>query len=168
MTDRTKKIFFACTIIVPILLYCGYYYGMMVKNAPYRFSDFQYLRFEYGMGDSLVNIYNSKTGEYQYRTKSGNIKNFNMKLSKDDLLYLHRKAADLGFWNFPNVEEGDTENGKKRITPHFLIEFVYAKKTKKVLFDEAYNGDPKLKDANVRLIKEIQKVLDDREKKTIK
>jgi hypothetical protein len=166
MTDKSKKVFFALTIIVPILLYCAYYYGMMIKNAPYRFSDFQYLRFEYGMGDSLVNKYNSKTGDYQYRTKSGRVQKLNMMLSKDELLYLHRKAADLGFWNFPSVEEGDSQNGKKQVTPHFLIEFVYAKKTKKVLFDEAYNGDPKLKDANIQLIKEIQKVLDDHEKKS--
>jgi len=30
-----------------------------------------------------------------------------------------------------------------------------------VMFDEAYDGDPKLKDANERLIKEIEKVIDE-------
>ncbi|WP_345951873.1 MULTISPECIES: hypothetical protein [unclassified Mucilaginibacter] len=165
MTDKTKKIFFALTIIVPIGLYCGYYYGMMIKNAPYRFSDFQYIRFEYGLGDSLNNKFNSKTGSYQYVTQSGKVKKMNLHLTKDNLIYLHRKAADLGFWNFPAVEEGDAYQGKKEKTPHYLIEFAYKEKTKKVLFDQAYNGDPKLKDANQRLIKEIQKILDDREQK---
>jgi hypothetical protein len=163
MTDKSKKIFFALTIVVPILAYCFYYYGMMVKNAPYRFADFQYLRFEYGLNDSLVNKYNSKTGAYQYTTRSGKLKTMNMSLSKDNLLYLHRKAADLGFWNFPEVEKGDNAGDKKMNTLHYLIEFVYKDKTKKVLFDQDYNGDPKLKDANMRLIKEIQSVLDEQE-----
>ena len=163
MTDKSKKIFFALTIVVPILAYCFYYYGMMVKNAPYRFADFQYLRFEYGLNDSLVNKYNSKTGQYQYTTKSGKLKKLEMQLSKDNLLYLHRKAADLGFWNFPEVEKSNNTSGKKMKTLHYLIEFVYKTKTKKVLFDQDYDGDPQLKDANMRLIKEIQSVLDEQE-----
>lgn len=164
MTDKSKKLFFAATIILPIVLYCVYYYGMMIKNAPYRFSDLQSIRFEYGLGDSLVNKYDSKTGAYQYVTRSGNLKKVNMRLTKDDMLYLHRKAADLGFWNFPAVEEGDTYQGKKPKSPKYLMEFVYKKKSKKVLFDQAYNGDVNLKDANLRLIKEIQTILDEREK----
>jgi hypothetical protein len=169
MTDRTKKIFFAATIILPILMYCVYYYGMMVRNAPYRFSDLQYIRFEYGPGDSLVNKYNSKTGEYQYATQSGKVKKLNMHLNQDDLLYLHRKAADLGFWNFPPVERGDTmSNGAKSKSLRFLMEFVYKKKTKKVIYDQDYNGDASLKDANMRLVKEVQKVLDEREKSLAK
>jgi hypothetical protein len=166
MSNRSKKIFFALSIILPILLYCVYYYGMMVKNAPYRFADLQYIRFEYGPGDSLVNKYNSKTGDYQYATKNGNIKKLNMHLTQDNLLYLHRKAADLGFWNFPAMETGDTSNADpdKVKSLRFLMEFVYKKKTKKVLYDQSFNGDPSLKDANMRLIKEIQKVLDEREK----
>lgn len=163
MTDKAKKTFFALTIIVPILLYCFYYYGMMVKNAPYRFADFQYLRFEYGLGDSMVNKYNSKTGLYQYTTRGGNLKTVTMPLSKDNLLYLHRKAADLGFWNFPEVSKGDNPGDKKVNTLHYLIEFVYKDKTKKVLFDQDYDGDLQLKDANLRLIKEIQSVLDEQE-----
>ncbi|WP_295768734.1 hypothetical protein [uncultured Mucilaginibacter sp.] len=164
MTDKTRKIFFGITIVVPILLYCGYYYGMMVKNAPYRFTDFQYFRLEYGLNDSLVNKYNSKTGNYQYETTGGHIKQLNMKLSKDNLLYLHRKAADLGFWNFPEQEKGDS----KKPAPKYLIEFVYKEKSKKVYFDQNYDGDPSLKDANMRLIKEIQKVLDEREESLVK
>ena len=163
MTDKSKKIFFALTIVVPILAYCFYYYGMMVKNAPYRFADFQYLRFEYGLNDSLVNKYNSKTGAYQYTTKSGKLKQLNMQLSKDNLLYLHRKAADLGFCNFPEVEKNTETSNKETKTMHYLIEFVYKDKIKKVLFDQDFDGDVQLKDANMRLIKEIQSVLDEQE-----
>ncbi|MBS7565050.1 hypothetical protein KHS38_11600 [Mucilaginibacter sp. Bleaf8] len=166
MSDKTKKMFLIASVVVPLLLYCVYYYGVMIKNAPYRFSDLQYIRFEYGEGDSLINKYNSKTGAYQFVTKRNELKVTNVKLNKDELLYLHRKAADLGFWNFPAVEENTSlkESGQK--TPHFMMEYVYKNKTKKVLFDAAYDGDRSLKDANERLIKEIQKVLNQAELRT--
>jgi hypothetical protein len=163
MSNKTKRIFLIASIGVPLLLYCLYYYGMMVKNAPYRFSDFQYMRFEYGNGDSLINKYNSKTGNYQYLTKHDELKVAKVKLNKDDLLYLHRKAADLGFWNFPANEVNSTVNTSGPKTPRYLIEFVYKNKSKKVLFDAAFEGDRSLIDANERLIKEIQKKLDEAE-----
>ncbi|MBC7913189.1 MAG: hypothetical protein H7Y07_03610, partial [Pyrinomonadaceae bacterium] len=75
---------------------------MMVKNAPYKFSEFESLTFKYGLGDSLVNQYNSKTGMYQYVNHKDSIIRKTVKLTKDDLLILHRRAAQLGYWNFPS------------------------------------------------------------------
>jgi len=65
-SKRFKQIFLGFSIALPFLIYCVYYYGMMIKNAPYKFSEFDSVVFQYGDGDSLVNKYNSKTGEYQY------------------------------------------------------------------------------------------------------
>jgi hypothetical protein len=162
MSNRFKKIFLAATVVVPFLVYCLYYYGMMVKNAPYKFADFQSIVFKYGKGDSLVNMYNSKTGEYQYMTKSGELIKKHLRVSKDELLYLHRKASDLGFWNFP-VNEMPADTVAKNAAPRYMIQFNYAKKSKTVMYNDAFDGDPSLKDANQRLIKEIQKVLDEAE-----
>ncbi|RYZ94477.1 MAG: hypothetical protein EOP47_27765, partial [Sphingobacteriaceae bacterium] len=89
MSLKSKKIFLALSVIVPFLFYCLYYYGMMVSNAPYKFNEFQYIVFEYGMGDSLVNKYNSKTHDYQYVNASDKLVKTKLKLNKDDLLYLH-------------------------------------------------------------------------------
>lgn len=162
MSTKSKKIFLALSIIVPFLLYCFYYYGMMIKNAPYKFSEFKSLTFKYGVGDSLVNQYNSDTRVYQYETKHDSLVKKRVKLSKDDLLYLHRKAAQLGFWDFPSeiVNTAETKNPK---SPHYYIEFSYHRKSKKVLFDRDYNGDPKLKDAVRRLIEEIRSTINDAE-----
>jgi hypothetical protein len=166
MTDKSKKTFFILSVVVPIALYCVYYYGMMIKNAPYRYSDFKSIRFEYGLGDSMVNKYNSETGAYQYKTRNGNIKKLTVYLSKDDMLYLHRKAADLGFWNFPPEAKGDATGDKTMKSPRYLIEFVYKEKSKKVVFDQSYNDDNKLNDANMRLIKEIQSAIDRAEERS--
>jgi hypothetical protein len=165
MSNRSKKIFLVLSIIVPFLLYCAYYYGMMVKNAPYKFVEFDSIVFQYGEGDSLVNKYNSQTGDYQYINKHDSLVKMKLRLSKDDLLYLHRKAADLGFWDFPSSELGDTTPVNGHRAPRYLIEFNYKRKSKKVVYDANFNGDPKLKDANERLIKEITNVLEDKEAK---
>jgi len=163
MSNKVKKIFLAFSIALPFLIYCVYYYGMMIRNAPYKFSEFDSFVFQYGTGDSLVNKYDSKTGDYQYLNAHDSLVRKHLRLRKDDLLYLHRRAADLGFWNFPDLEMNDSLKSKGIKSPHYLIEFNYKRKSKKVLYDAGFDGDPKLKDANEQLIKEIQKVLDNAE-----
>jgi len=154
MSDRFKKIFLGLSIVVPFLIYSMYYYGMMVKNAPYKFSEFQEITFKYGLGDSLLNQYNSRTTDYQYVTESDSVIKKKVKLTKDDLLYLHRKAADLGFWNFPEKMEGSSaETGT--VQPHYYLEFKYKRKTKHIDFDVDYMGKPQLKDAVRQLIEAV-------------
>src|SRR5437879_1724538 len=106
--NKSKKIFLALSIIVPFLFYCIYYFGMVLKNAPYKFTEFDSIVFQYGDRDSMVNKFNSKTGEYQYLNVRDSLVKKHLRLNKDDLLYLHRKAADLGFWDFPADETGDS------------------------------------------------------------
>jgi hypothetical protein len=166
MDSRFKRIFLMSSVIVPFVAYCVYYYAHVFKNAPYRFSEFESIIFEYGPGDSLINKYNSKTGEYQYVDSRDSLVKMHLHLPKEELLYLHRKAADLGFWDFPSVELGDTSirrNGMR--APRYLIEFNYKRKSKKVIYDESFMGNPRLIDANQRMIKEIKKVLAEEEGK---
>ncbi|MGV3703864.1 MAG: hypothetical protein ACO1NU_00680 [Arcticibacter sp.] len=158
MKDKGKKIFLAASIVVPFLLYCGYYYGMMIKNAPYKFSEFETLTFEYGTGDTLLNQFDSKTQHYQYVDKRDSVVRGKLKLSKDDLLYLHRKAADYGYWDFPS---NMTADARKPGSPRYHIKFQYQRKTKEVYFDLDYNGNPKLKDAVRLLIETINKTMDE-------
>ena len=163
MSDRFKRIFLGLCVIVPFLFYCLYYYGMVLKDAPYKFSEFESLQFAYGPGDSLVNKYDSRTGAYQYVDSKDSLVKMTLHLNKIDLLYLHRKAADLGFWDFPENEIADKDSidkaGNKPL--HYYIAFNYKRKSKKVMYDKAYNGPEKLMDANDRLIAEIKKVLDE-------
>jgi hypothetical protein len=164
MTSRNKKIFLTLCITIPFLAYCIYYYSHMIKNAPYKFTEFESINFQYGLGDSLINKFNSKTGEYQYLNERDSLIKTHLHLNKDELLYLHRKAADLGFWDFPTLEIGDTTIRHKGMRPpRYLIEFNYRRKSKKVLFDESFDGNPRLKDANEQVVKVIMKVLADAE-----
>ncbi len=161
MSDKAKKIFLAICIITPFLAYSIYYYGIMIKNAPYRFSDFESMTFKYGLGDSLVNQYYSKTGVYQYMNERDSLVKTNVKLRKDDLLYLHRKAAESGFWNFPELLEDSSPQKSKINSPHYYMEFSYKDKSKHVLYDAAYSENQKLGDAARQLAREISSMIND-------
>lgn len=164
MTDRSKRIFLASTIIIPFLAYCLYYYGHMFKIAPYKRTEFKSFIFKYGYGDSLFNQYNSVTGAYQYVNKQDSLIKTILKLSPADIDSLHRNAGELGFWDFPSNETGKDSVGQKGARPpRYYIEFNYKRKSKKVMFDASFNGDVRLKDANKRMVTEILKVLDDAE-----
>jgi hypothetical protein len=163
MTDRQKKIFLAICITVPFILYCVYYYGIMIKNAPYKFSEMESITLKYGLGDNLVNQYNSKTGVYQYVNDQDSIVKTQVKLSKDDLLYLHRKAVDLGFWNFP--EDMTVKNPAQLNAPHYYLEYKYQRKSKIINFDLNYEGNDKLRDAAKSLIEIVSQTINDAEDK---
>jgi hypothetical protein len=155
---KTKKILLALCIILPFIIYCVYYYSIMIKNAPYKFTEFESFSYQFGPRGSLVNTYNSKSGEYQYVNDRDSVINTTLNLNKDDLLYLHRKAAMLGFWDFPVDETGDSvKTGRQPL--RYIIEFKYQRKSKRVTFDKNYEGDPKLIDANEKMIKEVELVM---------
>ncbi len=156
--SKGKKIFLAVCITLPFLIYCVYYYSIMIKNAPYKFAEFDSFSYQFGPRGSLQNTYNSKTAEYQYVNNRDSIVRTKLSLSNDDLLYLHRKAAMLGFWDFPKEEIGDSvKNGRQPL--RYIIEFKYQRKSKRVVFDQNYVGDPKLIDANKQMQKEIELVM---------
>lgn len=165
MTNKSKKIFLALSIIVPFLLYSIYYYSIMFKNAPYKFSEFDSITFNYGTGDTLLNKYNSKTLDYEYLNTSDSLIKSTLKLNKDDLLYLHRKAAEMGLWDFPANMVSDSSKLKNSKVPRYYIEFKYKRKSKKVVYSSDFDGNPKLKDAVEELIKLMQSRLIDAEKR---
>ena len=166
MSSKAKKIFLALSIIVPFLLYCVYYYGMVFKNAPYKFTEFKSLVFKYGVRDSLVNSYNSETGVYQYLNNRDSLVKKQVFLKKSELLYLHRKASDLGFWNFPaNETTADSTNHKGVKPTRFVMQFNYQRKSKTITFDENFDGPQKLVEANTIMLKEIQSVLNEAEQR---
>jgi len=162
---RSKKIFLLLSIVVPFMIYCFYYYGMMVKNAPYKFAEFQSIVFKYGDTDSMLNKYDSRTGDYQFVNSKDSVVHSHLHLTKDDLLYLHRKAADLGFWDFPTQIAADSLAPHFEKAPRYYIEFNYKRKSKRVYFNDSYDDNAKLKDAAERLAKEIRDKLIEVEKR---
>ena len=158
MKKRTKTIFLGLCIIGSFFIYCVFYYSNMLKNAPFRFSDFESIDIQYGLRDSMLNTYNSATQDYQYLNKNNEVVKEKLKLSNDDLLFLHRKAMEMGFWNVDNdmtTPRQDSTQGVK--VPRYILEYKYKDKSKRVVLDADYPGNQKMKDAAKTT---IEKVLD--------
>jgi len=163
MSDRSRKIFLYICIIVPFVAYCLFYYSNMIKNAPFRFSDFESIEFSYGEPNNMLNKFDSKTSAYQYVNKRDSLIKTTLKLRKDDLLYLHRKATEYGFWNFPDDMTVSENTDTTKNVMRFFLKYNYKEKSKQMLFDSNYPGDPKLRDAAKMMIDEMQRVIKDAE-----
>lgn len=160
MSKRTKTIFLGLCIIGSFLIYCAYYYANMVKNAPFRYSDFEYIAIQYGTRDSMLNTYNSATQEYNYLNRNNEVVKKKLKLSSDDLLFLHRKAMEMGFWNVDDdmtTSRTDSLDGKD--IPRYILEYKYKEKGKKVTLDADYPGNQKMKDAAKTTIEKVLEMI---------
>lgn len=132
----------------------------MLKDAPFRFVDFESVVLKYGNGDDLINQYDSSTGQYQYLNKQDSLIKTTLRLNKDDLHYIHSKAAELGFWNLPEeMLSNDTLAAKT--SPHFYLQFNYKTKSKSLLLDVDYNENEKMLGVAKSVIGEVQRVLND-------
>lgn len=148
MSDKSKRIFLAICIIVPFIIYCVVYYSSMIKNAPFRFADFESIEITYGTPNEMVNTFNSKTGDYQYLTVDNELVKDTIKMRKDDLLYLHRKAQELGFWNVDNdmINSGRDSLASQEV-PRYILKYTYKDKSKEVILDADFVGPDKMKAA---------------------
>ena len=162
--QRLKKIALGLSVLLPFLIYCVIYYSEIFKDTSYRFSDFQSFSYQYGTGDSLINKYDSKTGNYQYLNNHDSLIKKHFYLTNAELMQLHFKAAYWGFWDFPDREVNDSAKARGVNSPHYLIQFNFKNKSKKVLYDAAFDGPPKLKDANEGMKAAIEEILNEAEK----
>ncbi|RZK12998.1 MAG: hypothetical protein EOO43_18340 [Flavobacterium sp.] len=165
MNSKTKKIFLALTIIVPFLAYCVFYYMPILRNAPFKSTEFDSFQFKWGVGNTLDNIYDSATGDYQYVDRRDSIVRTNVKLRSNDMIYLHSKANELGLWNFPDVVANAGSDLKSPKVLRYEIQFNYKRKTKKVIYMTDYNEIPKLRDVAAQMTKLISQSINDAEER---
>jgi hypothetical protein len=169
MSDRGKRIFLLVTVIGSFVVYSLIYYIQVFKNAPYNRKEFKSFVFKYGTKDSMLNYYNSATGEYNYLNKHDSLIKTHLVLDKADIDSLHKFASHLGFWDFPSDEvNNNPKDPRYQAAVRSYIEFNYTKKSKQVTFDDNFSGPDKLVDANKGLIKDILTVLsyaEERERK---
>ena len=165
MNTKTKKIFLALTIIVPFLAYCVFYYMPILRNAPFKSTEFESFQFKWGVGNDLENTYDSASGDYQYVDSRDSVIKTNVKLRSNDMIYLHSKANELGLWNFPDVVANGGSDLKSAKILRYEIQFNYKRKSKKVIYLTDYNEIPKLRDVAAQMIKLISQSINDAEER---
>ena len=165
MTSRGKKIFLVLTIVVPFLIYCIVYYAPIIKNAPFKSSEFVSLQFKWGVGKELSNTYDSATGDYQYLDKRDSLVKTNVKLRTNDIIYLHNKANELGLWNFPDVIANRGEDLTSPKVLRYEVQFNYKRKSKKFILMTDYNEIPKLRDVAMQMKTLVAQSINDAEER---
>ncbi|TYR38530.1 hypothetical protein FXV77_04020 [Sphingobacterium phlebotomi] len=132
----------------------------MIKNAPFRYSDFEYISIQYGVPDSMLNSYNSASQQYQYLNRDNEVVEKKLKLTDDDLLFLHRKAMEMGFWNVDDdMTTPRTDSLEGRNVPRYVLEYKYKEKGKTVILDADYSGNQKMKDAAKTTIEKVLEMI---------
>ncbi|WP_432707960.1 hypothetical protein [Pedobacter sp.] len=165
MSSRGKKIFLALSIIVPFLIYCVIYYMPMIKNAPFKSTEFVSLQYKWGVGKVLENSYDSATGDYQYLNAKDSLVKTNVKLRKNDIIFLHNKANELGLWNFPDVIANRGEDITSDKVLRYELQFNYKRKSKKVIIMSDYREIPKLMSAATQMRTFVADAINDAEER---
>ena len=165
MSSRGKKIFLALSIIVPFLIYCVIYYRPMIKNAPFKSTEFVSLQYKWGVGEVLENSYDSATGAYQYVDAKDSLVKTNVKLRKNDIIYLHNKANELGLWNFPDVIANRGSDLSSDKVLRYELQFNYKRKTKKVIIMTDYKEIPKLMSVATQMRTLVSDAINDAEER---
>src|SRR5476651_900429 len=102
MSSAQKKTFLFFSVVLSFVLYSVYYYSGVLARAPFKFTEFKSFTIQYGTNDSLVNKYDSQTGDYQYLDDKDSLVKMNLPLSHAELDTLHKKAYVIGFFDFPS------------------------------------------------------------------
>lgn len=157
MSTRFKKIFLGASIALPFLAYCVYYYGQMISNAPFKYSELVSIEFKAGKGKDVLSSYSSAKEMYTYKNNKDSVVNVKVKLFDRDRFYLHKQAADLGLWNMPDSMKG------KGGAPNYDVTFRYKRKAKHIFISQDFDGDTKLKDAAIQISRTVEKTINDAE-----
>jgi len=165
MSTRAKQIFLFLTIVVPFLGYCIIYYTPIIRNAPFRSDEFVSFQFQWGAGNDLPNSYDSATGNYQYLDTKDSLIKTNVKLRQNDIIYLHNKMNELGYWNFPDlIANAETDLNKSKVL-RYVFTFNYKRKTKKVVYLTDYNDIPKLATVAGQMKTLVEQTINDAEER---
>lgn len=137
--ELKKKYSLIATIAVILIISIGGYYLINLKQGPYPASSFVSLSYKWGIGDTLVNSFNSATGEYQYLDNKDALVKAKVKLNANHIIFLHSKANELNLWELPDVIANPNANLKSDKVLRYEMIFNYEGKTKKIIYMTNYN-----------------------------
>jgi hypothetical protein len=168
MTNRAKKIFLLSTVVIPFIIYGTVYYAPIIRNAPFKAKEFVSVEYKWGLGDSLVNSYNSATGAYQYLNDQDSLVIKHVNLNARDKKFLDSNADEQGFWNLPTVVANNETDIKNKKLLRYFIKFNYQKKSKEVTYFANFNGTPRMKSAAAQMQKIIEQTIIEAEEREVK
>jgi hypothetical protein len=136
-----KNISLIFTLVIIVIAGIGGYYLINLKKGPYPASDLLSISYKWGVGDTLVNSYDSATGNYQYLDNRDSLIQTKLKLKANNFIFLHSKANEAELWKLPDIIANPNENHQSSQVLRYEIIFKYTEKSKKIIFMTDYNED---------------------------
>lgn len=161
--ELKNKTSLIATIAVILIVGIGGYYLINLKQGPYPASAFVSLTYKWGVGDTLVNSYDSANGNYQYLNNRDSLVKTRVKLNANHVIFLHSKANELDLWKLPNVIANPNANLKSNKVLRYEMTFNYEGKSKNIVYMSDYHENATIAAAADQLQKIIAQTINEAE-----
>lgn len=159
--ELKKNVSLIATIAVIIIAGIGGYYLINLKQGPYSASNFVAVSYKWGVGDTLLNSYNSETGDYQYLDNRDSLIKTKVKLRANNIIFIHSKANELDLWRLPAVIANKNADLKSDKVLRYEMVFKYEGQTKKIIYLTDYDENQAIALAADELQNTIKKTIDE-------
>lgn len=160
-----KRLLLISTVLVIAIAAFGGYYLLNLKQGPYSASKFVSINYKWGVGDTLVNSYDSATGQYQYLNNRDSLVKTNVKLHANNIIFLHSKANELDFWNLPEVMANANTDLKREEVLRYEMIFNYEGKSKKIIYYTNYTDNMVFATSAQNLQKIVEQTINEAEER---
>lgn len=154
MTKRAKVIYLIVVIVVPFMIYTGYYYYEMIRKAPFKFEEFETFEVHFKTPRNRTTYVDFRSGVVDYRLADSILLQDTLSFSRDELQELHRTLYTNNFFDLPHEMRNTGEENAGRGL--YTLQAVYQRKSYQVVYEPGYSGDRRWKDKTDRIITHIE------------
>ena len=153
--------------IVSVLLIAvvGGYYIMKLRSGGKKAVAFVSLNYQWGVGDTLQNSYDSKTGNYQFLDQQDRLIKENFKLRTNNVIYLHSRIDEQDLLNIPDTIANKNADLKDPKVLRYQFQFVYDDTTRNIIYLTNYDKDPVISNKASALQKVVQQIISEAEER---
>jgi hypothetical protein len=163
-----KQKWYIKIVAVVFIAIVGAYYTTKLRSGGRRAAAFISLNYRWGMGDTLQNSYDSKTGEYIFLDQSDRKIRESFKLRTNNVIFLHSKINQEDLLNIPDTIANAGANLKDPKVLRYEFEFVYDDTVKNIIYLTSYDKDPLIAAKASTLQKTVQQVISEAEERFAK
>ncbi|WAC40602.1 hypothetical protein [Pedobacter sp. SL55] len=165
MKPKATKILNIAAVLFVVI--AGGYFVMKMRSGGKRAASFTSLTYKWGVGDTLQNSYDSKTGAYQFLDRNDQLIKENFKLRTNNVIFLHSKINEQDLLHIPDTIANSVANLKDPNVLRYEFKFVYDDTTKNIIYLTNYDKDPVIANKAQALQKIVQQVITEAEERFV-
>jgi len=152
-------------VAVLFIVVAGAYFVMKMRSGGKKAASFVSLTYKWGVGDTLQNSYDSRTGAYQFVDQRDQLIREKFKIRTNNVIFLHSKINEQDLLNIPDTVANPKANLKDPKVLRYEFKFVYDDTTKNVIYLTSYDKDPIIRSKASSLQKLVQQIVTEAEER---